>query len=652
MNIRVKTTLLLVGLSLVFLSITIPVGISNLNRIRDLSLVQQADNMRNDIFTAMSAKEDVWLTNAMQISSNPNIVKSVIEGDRDAASGLLNILSGQYKAHTNFKNIRIHIIDADLRSFLKNWDPESYGEKLDYSDAYKEVIKSARPMIVMEPSPRGLRLKGLFPIFREDTVAGFTNFEGGLNSIKRDFKDRGLDFLYLMDDRYLDIAVSLTESPRVSNFVVSQTDIDRDFLEYVQTNSEVLDYTEGYHYDSRYLTIAKDIMSFDGEKIGLFLAALPNETASVLSNQSRNMVVIILIITMSIFVLVIIVTLLFLRGAVFNPILQGIKIAGEVADGNLALDIDSRLASRKDEIGMLATALQTMIRKLSNIVRGVLEVTNEIADASSNLSVETMELASRTENQASSLEETSAAIEQIGASIRQSGDNTVQTNKLAIDTLEKSREGKAAMGNMLQSMEDISVSSNKIVDIIALMNNIAFQTNLLALNASIEAARAGELGKGFAVVAVEVRKLAKRSDKAASEIQKIITDSISRIEEGVNVADSAGKILDEIDGSVRKVSELVAEITVAAQEQTNSVEQIEKTLMDLDDNTQKNAAMVEDASTATDGLASFAEELRRKVSMFRVREMEAEETGISEDDQFEGEDSAYTQKALPGSAVN
>lgn len=283
-----------------------------------------------------------------------------------------------------------------------------------------------------------------------------------------------------------------------------------------------------------------------------------------------------------------------------------------VSEGELNIYFNTRQTS-----GVYAS-LKTMVHKLSEIVSIVTSGSEQIVSASSQLASGNQDLSTRTEQQATALEETSSAIEEMNSSIRSNADNTSTANKLSQDVVQKTEEGATAVNQMIQSMNEISESSNRIADIIEVINNIAFQTNLLALNASIEAARAGEQGKGFAVVAVEVRKLAKRSDKAAAEITDIIKTSNTKVNDGVDIANKAGSMLTDINNAVKKVTVLIGEISAASQEQLSSVDQIDRTLSSLDENTQKNAALVEEAASATEQLSAQALELNRNMQFFKL----------------------------------
>ncbi len=287
-------------------------------------------------------------------------------------------------------------------------------------------------------------------------------------------------------------------------------------------------------------------------------------------------------------------------------------IVKTVAEGDLRVQFDQRKA-----VGIY-DSMKLMVTKLTDIVGLVSIGTEQIASASTQLASGNQDLSNRTEQQATALEETSSAIEEMNSSIRSNADNTGSADQLSRDALEKSGEGALAVKSMIESMNEISVSSTRIADIIEVINNIAFQTNLLALNASIEAARAGEQGKGFAVVAVEVRKLAKRSDKAASEIAEIIKTSNKKVDEGVDIASKAGEMLGEINNAVKKVTALVGEISAASNEQLSSVDQIDKTLSSLDENTQKNAALVEEAASSTEELSAQSQELLTNMKFFKL----------------------------------
>ena len=299
--------------------------------------------------------------------------------------------------------------------------------------------------------------------------------------------------------------------------------------------------------------------------------------------------------------------------AVARPLQHAVKLAQEVAAGNLGSRIE---VHSRDETGQLLQALQEMNSSLQQIVGQVRQGTDSIATASSQIAMGNQDLSARTEQQASSLEETAASMEELTSTVKQNAANAQQANELASAASQVAVRGGAAVSQVVQTMSDINASSRKIVDIIGVIDSIAFQTNILALNAAVEAARAGDQGRGFAVVASEVRTLAQRSAAAAKEIKQLIDASVIKVEEGNGQVDQAGKTMDEIVSSVRRVTDIMGEITAASHEQTAGIEQINQAVTQMDQMTQQNAALVEEAAAATSALQGQATALSKVVSVF------------------------------------
>jgi methyl-accepting chemotaxis protein len=290
------------------------------------------------------------------------------------------------------------------------------------------------------------------------------------------------------------------------------------------------------------------------------------------------------------------------------------KIAQGVAAGDLSMEI--RVES--GDTGSLLVALKEMRARLATMVAEIKTSAETISMASHEIASGNADLASRTETQAASLGNTTRAMESLTETVRANAANANQANELVVSARSIATRGGEVVGNVVNTMGSINESSKKIVDIISVIDGIAFQTNILALNAAVEAARAGEQGRGFAVVAGEVRTLAQRSAAAAKEIKELIGDSVAKVNAGTVLVDEAGATMEQIVGSVRKVHDIMAEITEAGQRQSQGIEQIGRAIDDMDQTTQQNAALVEEASAAAESLSDQTVQLSAALAVFKL----------------------------------
>ncbi|TSJ56377.1 methyl-accepting chemotaxis protein [Atlantibacter subterranea] len=361
--------------------------------------------------------------------------------------------------------------------------------------------------------------------------------------------------------------------------------------------------------------------SYLAENDGLYQLAVDG------SNDSYNLALWILIGVLGTVLAVMIVVWIGINKALIHPLQRLLENIRHIANGDLVRGID---VHGTNEMGQLAASLRHMQDELAKTVGDVRTGANAIYSGASEIAIGNNDLSSRTEQQAASLEETAASMEELTATVKQNAENARQASQLALSASETAQKGGKVVSNVVQTMHEIAGSSQKIADITSVIDGIAFQTNILALNAAVEAARAGEQGRGFAVVAGEVRNLASRSAQAAKEIKGLIEDSVSKVEVGSTLVESAGETMGEIVNAVTRVTDIMGEIASASDEQSRGIDQVGLAVAEMDRVTQQNASLVQESAAAAAALEEQASRLTQAVSVFRInadaREMSQDAT--------------------------
>jgi methyl-accepting chemotaxis protein len=291
------------------------------------------------------------------------------------------------------------------------------------------------------------------------------------------------------------------------------------------------------------------------------------------------------------------------------------EIANRIADN----DLTALVKTAPDDRSSLLFSMKRMQEQLTRTIGTIKVSADSIATATHQIAAGNQDLSQRTEEQAASLEETAASMEQLTSTVTQNADNASQANQLAAQAAQVAEQGGTVVSRVVETMDGINASSDKIANIVGIIEGIAFQTNILALNAAVEAARAGEQGRGFAVVASEVRSLAQRSSAASKEIKELIHDSVERVQAGAGHVREAGAKMREITHEIRRVTDIMGEITAASQEQSKGIGQVNQAVTQMDEVTQQNAALVEQAAAAASSLESQANDLKTSVSMFKLK---------------------------------
>ena len=339
------------------------------------------------------------------------------------------------------------------------------------------------------------------------------------------------------------------------------------------------------------------------------------EQSKAASERSYSVALTTLFVTAALAIAVAVVAALWLIRSITGPLARAVHAADLVAAGDLTVQIQ---ADSQDETGKLLQSLDKMQQALVRTVSTVRQNAESVASASAQIASGNHDLSARTESQASALEETAASMEELGSTVRQNADNARQANQLAVSASTVAVQGGEVVSQVVETMKGITTASNKIADIIGVIDGIAFQTNILALNAAVEAARAGEQGRGFAVVASEVRSLAGRSAEAAKEIKSLIGASVERVEQGNVQAERAGQTMTEVVNAIRRVTDIMGEISAASSEQSAGVSQVGEAVTQMDQATQQNAALVEQMAAAAGSLSGQARELVEAVAVFKL----------------------------------